>query len=216
MIIDELTIRRAVVLGSALVYWGGVWVQARRIRKSIGRSPNLKPRGLKEQLLWLGWFLVVTGWIVLPLLARPDEESAWLRVDLALLARGGLTTGVVVMVAGYAGTLWCYWAMGDRWRIGIDRKQRGGLVTRGPYRGVRHPIYLFQIVMLTAVVILLPTWLAVTVLALHWVCAVIKALDEEAHLREAYGAVYRDYVAQTGMLLPRLRSRIPTMKNRPD
>jgi protein-S-isoprenylcysteine O-methyltransferase Ste14 len=139
-----------------------------------------------------------------------------MRIAPALLGRGGLTTGVVLIAAGYAGTLWCYWAMGDRWRMGIDRKQKGPLVTRGPYRVVRHPIYLFQIVMLVGVVILLPVWLAMAVLSLHWVCVVIKALDEETHLLEAYGAVYRNYAAQTGMLLPRLPKRVPKMKNRPD
>jgi protein-S-isoprenylcysteine O-methyltransferase Ste14 len=54
------------------------------------------------------------------------------------------------------------------------------------------------------------------VLSLHWVCVVINALDEEAHLLEAYGEVYRNYAAQTGMLLPRLPNRVPLMKNRPD
>jgi protein-S-isoprenylcysteine O-methyltransferase Ste14 len=202
MTVDELFIRRAIVLAAALVYWGGVWVQARRVRKRIGRSPNLKPRGFKEKLLWLGWFAVVAGWIALPLLARPDAESPWLRLQSSWLGTGGLVAGLFLMIAGYAGTLWCYSAMGDHWRIGLDRRQKGALVNTGPYRVVRHPIYLFQMVMLGAVVLLLPTGLPLLLLTFHLVCALIKAWDEETHLLEIHGAAYRQYLRQTGMLLP--------------
>ena len=52
--IEDETLRRAVVLGSALVYWAGVFVQARRIRKRTGRSANSMPRGIKERMLWVG------------------------------------------------------------------------------------------------------------------------------------------------------------------
>ena len=44
MTMDELFIRRAVVSAGALIYWGGVAIHARRIRKRIGKSANLKPR----------------------------------------------------------------------------------------------------------------------------------------------------------------------------
>src|SRR6202008_2609531 len=56
---DDLLLRRILVSFSGLVYWVGVVIQARRIRRHIGRSPNLKPRGLKERLLWAGWFIVI-------------------------------------------------------------------------------------------------------------------------------------------------------------
>jgi hypothetical protein len=216
MSFDELSIRRAVVLASALVYWGGVWVQARRVRKRIGRSPNLKPRGLKEKLLWLGWFVVIAGWIALPLLARPGAGSPWLRPVPGLLGTGGLVAGMLLMIAGYAGTLWCYSAMGDHWRIGVDRRRKGALITAGPYRVVRHPIYLFQMVMLAAVVTLLPSGLPLLLLALHLACVLVKARDEERHLLGAHGESYRDYLGQSGMLLPPLVKRARASNQRRD
>ena len=79
MIADELFWRRAVVCGFALIYWGGVMVQARRVRRKIGRSPNMKPRGVKESLLWIGWLLVIACWIVQPLLIRSASVPAGLR-----------------------------------------------------------------------------------------------------------------------------------------
>jgi protein-S-isoprenylcysteine O-methyltransferase Ste14 len=199
---DELFVRRAIVLVCAAGYWGGVWLQARRVRKRIGRSPNLSPRGGKERLLWLGWFMVVVGWMALPILARLQAGPIWLRVWPEVVTGAGLAGGVILALAGYAGTLWSYQAMGDRWRIGVDRAQRGPLVVIGPYGYVRHPIYLFQIVMLVSGLVLIPTLLAVAVLLLHTGCALVKAWDEEAHLLRSYGEVYGEYAARTGMLFP--------------
>ena len=201
---DELLLRRAVVFGSALVYWAGVVVQARRVRKRIGRAPNLKPRNPRERLLWAGWAGVVGLWVLLPLLARPDAASPFWCMSQWALTRGGLALGLAAVAGGYAGTLWCYVSMGDAWRIGIDRNEKNTLVMRGPYKRVRHPIYLFQIVMLVGAAALLPTLLALLVLGVHLSCVLVKAADEEAYLLGLHGEVYRDYLARTGRLLPRL------------
>jgi protein-S-isoprenylcysteine O-methyltransferase Ste14 len=207
MTIDDLFFRRAVVFASALVYWAGVLVQARRVRKQIGRSPNVKPRGPKEKLLWAGWFFVIVTWMAQPFLAGSNILSPALRIMPALLHPLGLVLGLVLTVAGYAGTLWCYAAMGDTWRIGVNRKEKTALVTRGPYRLVRHPIYLFQIVMLAGMSLLLPTPLFLIIFVVHLLCVVTKASDEESYLLTVHGKEYRDYLSRTGRLLPKILRR---------
>ena len=209
MATEELFLRRAVVFGSALLYWAGVFVQARRVRHHIGRSPNVKPRGRKETLLWLGWVLVIAAWLSLPFLTGNNAPSPLLRFVNCALHPAGFAVGLLMLLAGYGGTLWCYAAMGNAWRIGIDRKEKTALVTRGPYRWVRHPIYLFQIVMLLGAALLLPTLLSVVVIAGHLLCALTKAADEECYLLTVHGDAYRDYLARTGRLFPRLRGRPP-------
>jgi protein-S-isoprenylcysteine O-methyltransferase Ste14 len=69
---------------------------------------------------------------------------------------------------------------------------------------VRHPIYLFQIVMLAGAALLLPTVLSLLALILHVVCVWIKAADEEAYLLTVHGDIYREYLSRTGRLIPRL------------
>jgi len=199
---DDLLIRRAIVLASVLIYWIGVAVQARRVRRHIGRSPNLKPRGLKERLLWLGWISVVGGWIALAFVIRADHACILLRLQSGLLHPAGLLLGFLLAAGGYAGTLWCYAAMGDHWRIGVDQSEKNPLVTGGPYRFMRHPIYSFQMVMLAGAALLLPSWLPVLLLGLHLLCVFFKALDEEAYLTRKHGDLYRQYMLHTGRLLP--------------
>jgi protein-S-isoprenylcysteine O-methyltransferase Ste14 len=207
---DEIFWRRAVVLVSAVVYWAGVLVKARQVRRQIGRSPNLRPRGTKERLLWAGWFLVIVVWMAQPAFIGTRVVPAWLQLDSPLLRPASLVLGVLMTGAGYAGTLWCYAAMGATWRIGINRKEKNALVTRGPYSLVRHPIYLFQIVLLVGALLLLPTVLSAAILAIHVLCVFVKASDEESYLLTVHGQEYRDYLSQSGMLLPRWRrKRLP-------
>ena len=201
--IDEILWRRAVVLGFVVLYWMGVVAKARRVRRQIGKSPNLRPRGAKERLLWAGWFLVIVIWMAQPVLLGSSAMPPWLRLVAPLVQTPGLVLGVIMTAAGYAGTLWCYVAMGDTWRIGINRREKNALVTHGPYRFMRHPIYSFQIVMLFGALLLLPTVLSAAILALHVVCVLAKAADEEAYMLTVHGQEYRDYVSRSGKLLPK-------------
>jgi protein-S-isoprenylcysteine O-methyltransferase Ste14 len=213
---DELLIRRVVVASSGVVYWGGVLIQAQRVRRHIGRSPNLKPRTVKERVLWVGWLLVILAWILQPILLRahlrpnqapvlqiwPFDFTLW---TLALGLRfASAAVGIGLITAGYLGTLWCYAAMGDAWRIGVNRSEKNALVTSGPYRRIRHPIYSFQVVMLLGAALLLPTILSLAILLFHFSCVRIKATDEEAYLRTVHGLTYDKYVALTGRLFPKL------------
>lgn len=204
---EETLIRKAAVLASVLVYWGGVLIQARRVKRHIGRAPNVAPQGTKERVLWLGWMVVVFGWLAMPFIVNLDASLRAFQLHEDCLGPATLIGGILLSVAGYAGTLWCYAAMGDHWRMGIDHESASPLVQNGPYRRIRHPIYSFQILMLAGSALLLPTWMAIGLLLLHCACVLIKALDEEAFLTRQHGAAYEAYMMQTGRLLPRLRSR---------
>lgn len=201
---DELFWRRAVVCAGAVIYWGGVLIQGRRIRKRIGRSTNMKPRDARERLLWAGWLLVIILWIAQPLVAGPKTNLPGLHLNPACLRPMGFIGGLVLTVAGYAATLWCYVIMGNAWRIGINRQEKNQLVTAGPYRWIRHPIYAFQTVMLLGAVLLLPTICSIAVVLLHLVCVLIKSRDEEAYLLTVHGEAYRTFMARTGRLIPKL------------
>lgn len=204
MTAEELPWRRLVVCASGLVYWGGVVIQARRVRRRIGRSPNLRPRGAREKALWSGWFLVILVWVGQPWLVGAAAPVPVLVLWPALLPPWSFAAGLALIALGYAGTLWTYTAMGDAWRMGINRKERTALVDRGPYVWVRHPLYLFQILMLAGAALLLPTLVSVATVAVHVLCVLLKAADEEKHLLAVHGDAYRDYACRTGGLFPRI------------
>jgi protein-S-isoprenylcysteine O-methyltransferase Ste14 len=207
MNMDELQWRRIIVCASGLIYWGGVIIQARRIRKKIGRSPNLKPRTRREKLLWLGWCLVVLVWIGQPFFVRVAGTQNGLTLFLFLLQPTTFVVGSALVILGYAGTLWTYAIMGTAWRIGVNISEKTKLVERGPFGWVRHPIYCLQIVMLAGAALLLPTPVSLLNLALHYICVRLKAADEENYLLTVHGDNYRAYCRRIGKLLPRLWPR---------
>jgi len=69
---------------------------------------------------------------------------------------------------------------------------------------MRHPIYSFQMVMLAGAALLLPTPVSLAILVLHFICASIKAGDEEVHMTAVFGGEYREYMTRSGRFFPRL------------
>jgi hypothetical protein len=204
MTVDEFQLRRVAVCASGLVYWGGVLIQGRRVRRRIGRSPNLRPRGSREKALWFGWALVVLAWIGQPWAVDLSGSRPGLTLYPPLVHPAGLAAGLALLVLGYAGTLWSYAAMGQTWRIGIDTREKTTLVSHGPYRWVRHPIYALQMVMLAGAALLLPTAVSFAIFAIHFLCVLVKSGDEEKYLASVHGPAYREYQSRTGGLFPRV------------
>jgi protein-S-isoprenylcysteine O-methyltransferase Ste14 len=199
--------REAVVLISALIYWGGVVINVYRVGRNVGRSPNLmKYRTLKEKMLSLGWFIIIGGWLVQPLVIHYYRHTTLFSYFEPLFILPVAITGILLALAGYAGTLWCYALIGNSWRLGVNSKVKTVLVKQGIYRFVRHPIYSFQILILTGMTCLLPTLFSLIILIIHYACVFIMTNDEEGYLIDTHGAEYREYLLQTGRFIPKLRS----------
>ncbi len=205
---DDLFLREAIVFLSALIYWGGVMINVYRVRGHIGKSPNLmKYKSLKEKLLFMGWFIVIAGWAGQPLIIGSYGHTAFISFINVLYIPFGLTIGLALALTGYACTLWCYKTLGDSWRLGVDGKAKTVLVNQGIYKLVRHPIYLFQIIILIGMASLLPTPFSLAILLIHFICISIMAMEEEAYLMKTHGSEYREYFFSTGRFLPRIKSR---------
>ena len=112
--------------------------------------------------------------------------------------------GVGVAGAGVALLQWAQITLGRNWSDTPRIKKSQQLVTAGPYRRIRHPIY-------TAFLLILGSPLLISgnlVLGLSWLG--ITAIDirgrvafEEAALVDHFGEVYRDYQQRTGALQSR-------------
>jgi protein-S-isoprenylcysteine O-methyltransferase Ste14 len=111
--------------------------------------------------------------------------------------------GLALAVGGIALTFAAQLAMGDAWRIGVDPSERTNLVTDGPFRVVRNPIYSAMIPTVLGLVLMVPSPLAITAI----VCLVI-ALElqvrfvEEPYLLRTHGDAYARYAARVGRFVP--------------
>jgi protein-S-isoprenylcysteine O-methyltransferase Ste14 len=106
--------------------------------------------------------------------------------------------GAVMMVAGVTLYGLALAAFGHSWRMGIDRKTPGALVTHGIFAWTRNPIYL------SLDLLVLGTFLIQGRLLFLGLSLLIAGLlhdqirREERYLAEAYGDAYRDYRARVG------------------
>jgi len=138
-------------------------------------------------------------------LASP-EAPAW----AALAAPDAVRAlGVAVGVAGLALFAWSHRALGRNWSLTIGIKEGHEMVTAGPYRGVRHPMYTAILAWAIGVALVSAHLLG----GLPWVLmagfAASRAPIEERAMAEAFGEAYRTYMARTGRFLPRFPGPAP-------
>jgi len=132
---------------------------------------------------WLTWF-----WLWLP------KWSRWLGVALGVLGAGLL--------------LWTHRTLGRNFFGGVKIRQDHQLVTTGPFRWVRHPMYVAFAILGVALTLVSANWLVGAAwLAGLGVTVGSRAGVEDAMLEEEFGEAYRRYRATTGACFPKLRSR---------
>jgi protein-S-isoprenylcysteine O-methyltransferase Ste14 len=76
------------------------------------------------------------------------------------------------------------------------------LVTTGPYRFVRNPMYLGHLVFFLGLALLLASWPAWLVFAVHLLWFDRRARRDEAHLQELFDGTYDAYRARVKRWLP--------------
>ena len=125
------------------------------------------------------WSLRVFG--ALPLLLHP--APAWTGIALT-------TLGVGLVIVSQR-------ALGLAWRVGIPAAERPALVTSGPYRFSRNPVFLGMLLAATGVALAIPHALAFALLAASFVALSVQVRLEEAYLEGWLGAEYGAYRDRT-------------------
>ena len=143
-------------------------------------------------------FLSVLAYMINP--AWMDWSSApvptWLR-----------WMGAVLGVAVVPLTYWVFRTIGRNISETVLTKETHELVTDGPYRWVRHPLYVAGSLLFVTASLLAANWFigGITVVVIVMIVLVVIP-KEEANLVETFGEAYRAYMKRTGRLLPRLRA----------
>ena len=128
------------------------------------------------------------GWAVLPL----PEWAQW--------------TGVVLGLISLPLLVWVHQALGNNFSTTLHVRDEHTLVTHGPYRWVRHPMYTVLYMHFIAVLLLTRNWLIGGVFLVAITLIIARRLKhEEATMIETFGDSYREYMRRTGRFLPRLR-----------
>ncbi|HEY7323947.1 MAG TPA: isoprenylcysteine carboxylmethyltransferase family protein [Streptosporangiaceae bacterium] len=112
-----------------------------------------------------------------------------------------LGIGTMLFVLGLALAVWARIYIGRNWGMPMSRKDEPELVTSGPYRTIRHPIYTGIILAMvgTTIAVSLYWFIAVAVLGAYFS---YSAVTEERYMAEQFPTAYPEYKQSTKMLIP--------------
>jgi protein-S-isoprenylcysteine O-methyltransferase Ste14 len=113
------------------------------------------------------------------------------------------------VVMGVGCSILMYWTLsclGKNLTDTVVTRAEATLVTRGPYRWVRHPFYVTAALLMASVTLLTANWLIGAGSLLVLGLLAIRTPKEEQMLIERFGQQYRDYIATTGRFFPRILS----------
>lgn len=100
---------------------------------------------------------------------------------------------------------WVQWALGSNFATTLHVREEHTLVTHGPYRWVRHPMYTVFFIQAIGLFLLTGNWLIGGVYVVAVTLIVVTRLrNEEAAMLEKFGDGYRAYIGRTGRFVPRV------------
>ena len=183
-----------VIVGKALSSWA-----------ATGIFPVVIGRGKGAwRIIELLSFLAVILWVVEVLLRALQTRFDLFpdAVGLAVLqTHAARVIGVVLLFAGLIPFILAFVNFGTSWRIGIDRKTPGALVTGGIFTVTRNPIYVAFILFFFGVFLINGSWFFLIFALLAVVAIHFQIVREEEFLQKQYGAEYAAYCARTARYL---------------
>jgi protein-S-isoprenylcysteine O-methyltransferase Ste14 len=99
---------------------------------------------------------------------------------------------------------WARVTLGRNWSATITVKQDHDLITSGPYRFVRHPIYTGLLLGLAGIAVARGEWRGVLGVVLAFGAFWRKLRIEERWMREQFGGAYDEYSRRVAALIPRI------------
>lgn len=109
--------------------------------------------------------------------------------------------GVLLVALGLGFAVWARRWLGANWSARVTVKEGHSLVTSGPYRIVRHPIYSGGLLALLGTALAQGELRGFLALALAFVAFLIKSRFEEARMRAVFPE-YERYAKRTPALVP--------------
>ena len=175
-----------------------------------------------ELIFAMGWAAFWVYWIVAAFSMKrghvPWSRELRIRAVVVALAilllrlgafhNGGLNShpwraglGLLLFALGLRFAVWARLHIGRNWGSPMSRKDEPELVTSGPYRLVRHPIYSGILLGAVGTAVAL-NWMWLIATALAGVYFAYSATVEERYLTEQFPEAYPAYRRSTKMLVP--------------
>jgi protein-S-isoprenylcysteine O-methyltransferase Ste14 len=165
---------------------------------ALRQKPTKKEEHFTERLQHL-----VPVMIAFLLLSRSDASYG--RFGMRFVPESGTLNlfGLALAGAGVAFAIWARWHLGRNWSAVVSIREDHDLISTGPYRTVRHPIYTGLLVAIMGTVLIVGEFRAPIAFAIALASFYLKARKEDAWLAREFGETFESHAKRTGMFLPR-------------
>ncbi len=118
-----------------------------------------------------------------------------------------MALGTLITLGAFAYRNWAIRTLGKFWSVHVEIRDNHELITSGPFKSVRHPVYTGALLeVIGAVFILKASFSALLILLVVLPSIYFRIHIEEKELIEKFGDNYREYRKRTGSLLPKLKT----------
>ncbi|HZM21520.1 MAG TPA: isoprenylcysteine carboxylmethyltransferase family protein [Anaerolineales bacterium] len=186
---------------AAIILFTGIGISGyfrRKADRDSGESISRKVDGtLTMTLIRIGGLIL---WFSPLIYLINPAWMAWSKIGLPEWVRW---LGVVIGILCVFGIYWLFSSIGSGITPTSGTRKEHKLVTSGPYRWVRHPLYTVGSSMFLAFGMMADNWFVALLGILAFIGMAMRTPKEEANLVEKFGDEYRDYMKRTGRFFPK-------------
>ncbi len=187
---------------AAIILFTGIGISSyyrRKADKDTGEKISRKVDGsVMMTIIKLGGLIL---WLSPLVYLINPQWMAWSKIGLPEWTRW---LGVVIGILCVFGIYWLFSSIGSGISPTSATRQQHQLVTSGPYRWVRHPLYTVGSSMFIAFGMMSDNWFIAALGVLAFIGMAIRTPKEEANLIEKFGDEYREYMKRTGRYFPKI------------
>jgi protein-S-isoprenylcysteine O-methyltransferase Ste14 len=176
-----------------LIFFAYWWLSSLQTKSTAQTEPALQ----RFVFYWLP--LIVAGGLLGP---GYWYGHSWLRENFVPHSNMVGITGLALCILGLTLSIWARVILGKNWSLSVEVKQGHELVTQGPYRVIRHPIYTALILMFSGNALVVGDYRAILAVVIVTASFWYKLRKEEKWMLQNFGDAYRQYMLNTKALIP--------------
>ena len=198
----DIELASKIILITVYSFFSIIRIEYYRRTKKAGYRTVIEER--KKYPIWLSIFICYTVFTFFIYILFP-QALIWAKVSLASWLR---LVGAFMAVLALLWFFWIHRSLGNNLSVRLKIKDSQKLITDGPYRWIRHPMYSAFYLLHIAVFFLTTNWfIGVTWLAGLTAIILLRVKREEAMLLSTFGSEYRSYIENTGRFIPIIRKK---------
>lgn len=145
-------------------------------------------------------YLATVGMMVMPVIY---VFTPWLNSFSINLPEWARWSGVVVFGFYLFLFWWVHKILGKNWSPLLEIRKDHKLITEGPYKYVRHPMYTSMWLAVAGFWLISSNWVVGIVAFVTWsILYFIRLPDEEKMMIEEFGQQYENYIKRTKKIIP--------------